>query len=399
LRTDLPASSLPGHGKLAANNLLVALFMALNFHGTYNAFAGGPLAVIGLWPLVVAAIPMLALLRPRLLAFDHRALLCAPVFIAILLGLPRSPQLSYSISISMVAFFNLFFLVSISAREIDFPRLRRSFYMAASYISVASIVLFVVMFPIAMAHIGSEGYRPGFGVLLDRGVLPRAAGFNGDSNFFAILLGLAAIARFEEGRRVGPRWGIYAILIALLCTMSRSAIAGLVLCYTLFYFRTRHVLRVVAGGALVLAMAPVFFDPDVLATIVERRIHGALGQESRLNLWLPKLERYEMSWFGNGLNVMKADSGTFSHNTFLDVIIELGIFGMIIFAVFLLGSLVLAAKSSRYALACFTFILLMLPFFSLLYSPLLTLPLLLSKERRSPAAPYRQTDERYFQDS
>ena len=389
MHTDLPASnltshSLPGRGKLAANKLLVALFLALNFHGTYNALTGGPLAVIGLWPLVVAAIPALALMRPRLLAFDQRALLGAPLFTAILLGLPRSPEFSYSMSILMVSFFNLFFLVSISAREIDFPRLRRSFYTAASYIAVASIVLFVVMFPIALANIGTQGYRPGFGVVLDRGVLPRAAGLNGDSNFFAILLGVAAIAYFEEGRRAGPRWGIYVILIAVLCTMSRSAIAGLVLCYALFYLRPSHVLRVVAGGALVVALVPVFFDADVLATILERRIYGTFGQESRLNLWLPKLERYEISWFGNGLNVMKADSGTFSHNTFLDVFIELGIFGMITFAVFLLGGLLLAAQSSRYALACFTFILLMLPFFSLLYSPLLALPLVLSKERRRP---------------
>lgn len=380
--------------KLQGNNLLMALFLALNFHGTYNAVTGGPLAVIGLWPLILAAIPALALIWPRILAFDQRSVLGALLFIAILISLPRSPQLSYALSISVVAFFNLFFLISINPRKIDFSRLRQSFYRASSYIALASIALFVVMFPTAMSHVGTGGYRPGFGVLLDRGVLPRAAGFNGDSNFFAILLGLAAIGYFEEGRRARPSWGIFVILMALLCTMSRSAIAGLVLCYALFYARPSHVLRVIAGGALVIVLLWVFLDADLLATILERRIQGAFGQESRLNLWLPKLERYDMAWFGNGLNVMKADSGTFSHNTFLDVIIELGIFGMIFFVLFLLSGLVLAAQSSRYALASFTFILLMLPFFSLLYSPLLALPLVLSKERRRrPSASHGLADE------
>lgn len=372
---------------LLANNLLVALFLALHFHETYNAITGGTFAVIGLWPLVLAAIPILALVQPRLLAFDSRALLGALLFTAILLGLPRSPQFSYALSISIVAFFNLLFLVSINGRLIDFAQLRRCFYTLSSYIAVTSILLFVVMFPIAMAHSGTQGYRPGFGVVLDRGILPRAAGFNGDSNFFAILLGLAAIAFFEEGRGRRTRWGIYAIIIAVLCTMSRSAIAGLLLCYMMFYARPNHVLRIAIGVALLILLVPFFFDADVLTTILERRIYGALGQESRLNLWLPKLERYDISWFGNGLNVMKADSGTFSHNTFLDVIIELGIVGAIVFTLFLLGGFVLAAHSSRYALASYTFTLLMLPFFSLLYSPLLALPLLLSKEPKRASPP------------
>lgn len=393
MHNDLPASSLIDRRSLPANNLLVALFLALNFHGSFNALTGGLLAVIGLWPLVLATIPALALMRPRLLAFDQRAILGAILFTGILIGLPRSPQISYALSISLVAFFNLFFLVSINARAIDFCRLRHSFYTISSYVAAASILLFLVMFPIAIGNISAGGYRPGFGVVLDRGVLPRAAGFNGDSNFFAILMCLAVFACFDEGRSCNPRWGIYAILIAVLCTMSRSAIAGLLLCYALFYARPNHVLRLVAGVALVVLLASVYLDADLLATILERRIQGVFGQESRLNLWLPKLERYDLTWFGNGLNVMKADSGMFSHNTFLDVIVELGIFGAITFVLFLLGALVLAARSSRYALACFTFILLMLPFFSLLYSPLLVLPLVFSKERQRTRIPNGYIDE------
>lgn len=364
-----------------AGNYIFLLIVSLHIHGAYNAFFGGVLSVIGLWPLVISSIFIFQFIRPKILGFDLRVTGCLVLCMALGIGIFKSPDVPYSVSIFSVTLVSSLFLVALNGRLIDFKRVRISIYKLSVFISALSIILYFVMLPIAISHLGGDGYRPGYGILLDRGVTPRAAGLNGDSNFFAMLLCLGIFCFLEEPER-GSRAGIALIICALLLSMSRSAFLAVLICVLLFYRNRLNYKMIFAGGVLLVASLLIFVDPDFLSTLVERRIYGAVGTESRFNLWLPKLESYPISLTGNGLNIMKFDTGRFSHNTFLDVIIELGLLGFFLFMMFLGSCFYYLLTGARFARAVGVFMFLMLPFFSLLYSPLIMIPLLLSKESR-----------------
>jgi O-antigen ligase len=157
-----------------------------------------------------------------------------------------------------------------------------------------------------------------------------------------ISLALAAfIAASTWWGRIVSFCALAATVLALLLTMSRSALVSLVVLVVVFLVRLRLYRRllpvILLGSGLLAAMPATFF----------RRIQeaGETGGAGRLDIWKAGLEMFKHyplvgTGLGNFIIVYQQYAGyspkfhgfaRSPHNTYLDVLVELGILGFVLF--------------------------------------------------------------------
>ena len=132
-------------------------------------------------------------------------------------------------------------------------------------------------------------------------------------------------------------------VLALLLTMSRSALLSMLVLIIVFLVRLRlyrRLMPVILLGSVLLAAMPASFF---------RRIQeaGETGGAGRLDLWKAGLEMFKhYPWVGTGLGnfvIVYQQYAGYSpkfhgfarnpHNTYLDVLVELGILGLVLFLI------------------------------------------------------------------
>ena len=138
-------------------------------------------------------------------------------------------------------------------------------------------------------------------------------------------------------------------LLCLVLTWSRGAWLGLIigtLAFLLLY--SRHSLTVLLFGSLGLQLLPYVLPQNVLLRFTSIGNMADSSTSYRVNIWLATLQMirdYFFSGIGSGINVFKTiypryayatiEAAPHSHSLFLQILVELGIFGLLVFLIIL----------------------------------------------------------------
>lgn len=227
-----------------------------------------------------------------------------------------------------------------------------------------------------------------------KGVL-RLKGFAGDPNFYSLWMVVSLLCGFTLSKSIRSFWrwfGILVIGVSLLLAMSRGfalAFVGAILFLGFIWIIKRYWKRgevrqyvkpLVVGGVFlfVLAFIPLpFFDGSVGQMVLER---FRLGAGNRWELWSTVLNEEGQNFLiGSGLRGVEAVlSGRYSHNSYLDLIVETGIIGLFLWGLFIVLVSLRAIRLMRIRailpwIHSWFITLIFLVGFSLIYNPFLWL--------------------------
>jgi O-antigen ligase len=202
-----------------------------------------------------------------------------------------------------------------------------------------------------------------YGLTMDRGY-PRLVGtVSTDPNFAALILSIYSATLFL--RKKIYFWKILAI-VAVILTFSRGAYLSLIVAFIMYAIAAkvgvRRFLSTLITSAIVLIGVVAVFsyignttDLRVGDVIVERVDDStADGGSGRVDLWANALNTFTTQpILGIGANASRSynlkhyNDDHYNHNTYLDVLSELGFVGFIIFTLLILSVLITSVKVLR----------------------------------------------------
>lgn len=209
--------------------------------------------------------------------------------------------------------------------------------MKISSILAWSITPVLVLFIVGMYINPDQFFR-----LTHGGEVARLGGFMMNPNELGMLASVGVAAALVDLKFKGSKWYLWLIIgilvYGLLLTSSRSSLGGLVLVLALFILTSSHlwlkVISVVAGVIL----APIVFNEIILK---EGDWEEVLSMTGRLPFWKALISEglVERPWLGYGfMRIAESDyfesvhtyAARMTHNTFVQVLLNLGILGFAI---------------------------------------------------------------------
>jgi len=267
--------------------------------------------------------------------------------LSLLLSLLRARVIDYIqlyYQFSVILFF--FIVISIARNRIIISRIILSVVLSTFIVSAAAVIQFILK---ENPHLFSFifGNQPG-SILYSDGFY-RSIGSFGQPNALGgfLLLGLPlSILLLQHPikmkNRVIPAMMLFFILLALFSTLSRSALLGfgmVILSFLLFGGKLKLKLKFGVLGMVILFLFISFFP--VLTDTIQGRFSNLLAGESdshivRLVLYQTAVKMFESSpLFGIGLGNFIVSQDILevkgAHNVFLNILAELGLFGLLSF--------------------------------------------------------------------
>ena len=196
------------------------------------------------------------------------------------------------------------------------------------------------------------------GVMVDRGV-PRLTGLLSDPNFFVLYASFIFFYLLLKKRCIYEHIILVLTFLTILLSFSWGGIVGIFAgCIFSFFWSRKNLknfyVKLLYASFLTLGILILFvvFDSDhLLYQFVRKRLYAALDGSGRWELWRAALDLWAANpVFGNGLFSFRRHSlatngtDTFIHNTFLEVIVDLGIVGLIMFLIWILTWLIKSSK-------------------------------------------------------
>ncbi len=187
---------------------------------------------------------------------------------------------------------------------------------------------------------------------LDRGVDFRFIGFSDDPNFlsFAILFPLLFVKKFKTSEI------FYTIfcLATLYFTRSRSMIIilSLIIIINILNSLRDYRLNITIATSLIIFIVIQYFSFEEFLELFR---FDKIDQQSRLyNLWIPAIDQffnYDTFWTGVGNLTIKnaAEFNIYLHNTFLEIFLENGFVGLILFVIESVCLIVISIRKRLYA--------------------------------------------------
>ncbi len=183
------------------------------------------------------------------------------------------------------------------------------------------------------------------GVLIDRN-FARLLGLTNDPNIF-VFINMLFIAYFLTHR--DKLWNLLGGFIAILCvvlTLSRGAIISvvIVLALCLLVGNMKSKLIMIFGAGFFLLLADILFSQFMGFSLWELMMErfGTMSEDGgsgRFDIWAAGLAYFmEHPLFGIGTfnfqdyNYFSGGKAVFMHNSFIEILVETGIMGMIIYA-------------------------------------------------------------------
>ena len=227
----------------------------------------------------------------------------------------------------------------------------------------------------------------GLGFEFDRGRALRMRGLTSDPNFFGLYLALPLAIAFTD-RHLPGRYLILALFsLCIAASFSRTLVLALLLGMPLAAFagwmwgglrvgallrRTAVPLALVVTLGLAATLMNAEFREFTLARI------ASVSEQSRLPRWLQAVALVRHPILGEGLRSIYQTLGRNSHSTWLDVVVELGAVGAVIWAGYLIAVLRVLARRARAPevmpwLIYFFVMLGMATAFSMVYNPVFLL--------------------------
>lgn len=290
---------------------------------------------------------------------------CVPLFLVILLtNSLRIHRLSffeialfifyiYAISTSLYTMsheLSLRFILGLAVVSICYFTFKSIAVRVDSYTNVLrfSLRLFIVLsfsyyiFGLSTINLGSE-HSDFFGATVEKGI-PRMIGLNNDPNLCAVAL-LFPLFFFCFDKSKFSRAFFLLSLFCLLATLSRGGIiagfVGLLAIFFMvspkikFYYFTTFIILIFAGFVV------YSFFSDTLGLLIEKRITGLSSGGGRFEVWYNALTLFDSKpMFGFGIftfrHVSELNFGIakFAHNTYLEILVETGWLGLLLFFIF-----------------------------------------------------------------
>jgi hypothetical protein len=220
-----------------------------------------------------------------------------------------------------------------------YESLHRALFLLSGLIAAISLLMFTASSKkITAISIDPSAWRPGIGYVLDQGGILRLVGFAEDPNFYSIYAVLALFIGFSLPKGWLKWGGISLIGLSLLLANSRSFFLvfgfsfAMMLLVTLlkrekalvFYIRSLSISLLIVT---VVAGIWSFFQGDLLGKVLKR--FSIMDQSGRFEMWEILLGKgFDDIWFGTGLRGAEfLLDGMYSHNSYLDLLVETGIVG------------------------------------------------------------------------
>jgi len=345
--------------------LMCALFFALIVGRSLNntfflAFAAVSLAVFVLSstkhciPMLLFLLPFSTLLKSNLnaislftvlffivvvkLVFSHLkievgVLLCIALFIVYNLLLSGLGQLTTMVTMAS----GVLMLYYLRSEDIDANSSITAFSFGICLSSV--VALFKESLPIVDAFVDDTTLR-----LNGTDFVSRFSGLQGNPNYYTIdiILALSAIIVTMYNRKHRPINTVFLVLLPVfgLMSLSKSFLITLVLliaCWFVLSIRqgvggmTRFVFIAVVGMAIAYYMAYDSINASLLRFMGDDTSSLEQVTTGRSDIWMDYVEAllgdFKMLFCGNGLNTVLETAGKGAHNTYLESLFSLGIFG------------------------------------------------------------------------
>jgi O-antigen ligase len=228
-----------------------------------------------------------------------------------------------------------------------------------------------------------------YGVTIDRGI-PRLNGIISDPNVFVFYSTLFFFFLFFKQNKLSSDYTLLCLVsVAMMLTLSRGGFLAIVLPIIIYYFNNIFAslfkirLQVTSILKLFIFVICMFFllsyflqNSPLVSGFLETRLETASQGSGRFEIWENGLSLFiDNPFFGVGwynflyYNVNSFDRFNYAHNTFLEVLVELGMVGFAIYLLFwaliLTRTLQLAAIGKRYKFLVFTLISFFISFNSL----------------------------------
>jgi len=351
------------------------------------------------WDVTTVAIGLLwlAYLSKARLPFNRdsmAALLLAMLFaIWVCFEAFRSPQPVRGLTMLLILLRDIvIFLIigSMMGQMTDLNRLNRAIFAFGTALACVSILIFsgAVQNYVAIANNPSLWY-PEVGYVLDQGGILRLTGFAKDPNFYSIWLSLSFFTGFSiPAPRSWTKWaGLGVIGLSLLLAASRTFIAAFVLSSLLIAFlimiNTRTLkrpwpyMRSIGLSIGIVGIAALIWSlvkGNLFHSLVAR--FELIEASPRFEAWNVLLEQgFKNIVFGMGLRGSEQLLHDFySHNSYLDLLVETGLVGFLLWFTFAFFISIKGIKSlQRPGVApwvhAWFLLLLMFVTFSLVYNP------------------------------
>lgn len=377
--------------------IIITLFISFNMYGIgVREFHG---LSIALWDLISILLGLLVLVLLPFRAYKLKinrsffpALIVTLFFIIwMTICVFFSPSMGYALTMLLQQIRNLFLLVFINVMFNNFvsvESINKKILYAGCGISVISIILYFLFWR-SYSEIMSaqELWHPGLIYHLDQGGVMRLVGFAGDPNFYSLFIALPFFIGFTKPLSIRNVIVLTPIGVSIALAMSRGfGIALLISFMFLFVFALvnrryqceRYIMRQSVLFLVIIILILTFqylIGYDI--SQYNKRIQ-LISESSRWDMWAKILEVSKKNWspfVGLGLRgIQEILGGQYSHNTYLDILIETGLVGFFIWMLLIIYILICALKALKFPemlpwIHTYFVMLIMFGVFSLAYNP------------------------------
>lgn len=379
-----------------AVGLIILLFLSFHLWGV-KVFNLGGLVRVAPWDLAT----LLVIFIWIQFGLRHRIPLRKPLWTGIIfmtlfvtwivLQSLRSPDTGRAITMVGLMMRNFVLLVTIGTMCSfinDLARLNRVIFLLGVVIASLSIIIYLLSSDV----VGIRRPMGGIGYILDSYKVPRLIGFARDPNFFAMFISVSLFCGLGENK-VKPilkRVGTATILIALSLTISRTMFVAAPLAILSVWFlqliaqrRAPRSIRV-SFSRPIISLGIALIGLIIVLVILAKPLDdwtmlrfNTLADSPRFATWSTLTTDPMQLSFGKGLRGTESMlGGRYSHNSYLDILFDTGVIGLLLWAAFsthVFGQAYRSIKRSSETvpwLQSFIMILIMMLGFSIIFHPI-----------------------------
>lgn len=281
------------------------------------------------------------------------------------------PETSIRLIIVLIIVLAFYFLLKDLLGKYSIPVIERNISVAGIVFNVISLLLYLAGMIAANFNFAYNGISY-YGLLLDRGT-PRMIGTFSDPNIFAFGNFLFFFYYLTHLKHKNSKTGLILSLFSLVLTFSRGAYIALLIAFVFYYIfssaKSKILIPIITSFfiVLIITLSNWLWKFDVIEIIRNRfSTLSTDGGSGRIDIWLNGLSFFENNpIFGIGIYNYKSYSEYFfginhyMHNTFLEVLVESGLIGFILYALFfamLFVQMLLNLKNVKFQYLFLTFV-------------------------------------------
>lgn len=231
-----------------------------------------------------------------------------------------------------------------------------------------SLAMYIVGIIIINGDFDSYNNSRVYGVMVER-MMPRLIGLQRDPNIFAFMsIPILFYLFFMDKKKLFDYFYMCLVFVSILLTISTAAILSLGFVFLCVFFvyiinltrnfklKNKGVFVYLLFSSLLIFGFVFLSNSDFVIEILYKRINNLSVGSGRFEIWNNLIDIWcDNYFFGIGLNnfirynVDYFGRYNYAHNTFLEVLVETGVFGLLAYCVFHLCLLVRIYRISSYS--------------------------------------------------